>query len=343
MIPFIYHKWYYRVVAGFFLGLAAWLLVEVLLNIRYRYFELFNTPLKYLWAGLLGIFLLEAMIRLNKLFDPKLSWTKTPVRRWVAQTLAGIAVSLLVVSALRITVKMMLAPGTLIIFFDEALIQVVIFFMILALNLAELGYFLVDRYHRSIAEMERFRKENAEHQFEMLRLQLNPHFLFNSLNTLSSLVYEDAPKAAEFIRKLSEVYRYVLDNRDREMVGLEEELDFIRSFTFLLELRFQGMIGFTIDIGDEHLKRRIAPMTLQLLVENAVKHNVASSNKPLNIKIYTEDEFITVINNYQPRENSQGTGVGLKNISSRYRFLTDRAVIIRYDGQNFMVKIPLIK
>jgi LytS/YehU family sensor histidine kinase len=176
----------------------------------------------------------------------------------------------------------------------------------------------------------------------MLKLQLNPHFLFNSLNTLSSLVHDDQARAAEFIRRLSDVYRYVLENHDRELLPLRSELEFIRSFTFLLELRFQGMIFFTFEVDDSVLDLKIAPMTMQLLVENTVKHNIASRNKPLFVTIRSGDHEVSVTNNLQPKEELPGTGVGLKNIASRYSFLSDRKVDITRDNLQFKVTIPLI-
>jgi LytS/YehU family sensor histidine kinase len=171
---------------------------------------------------------------------------------------------------------------------------------------------------------------------------LNPHFLFNSLNTLSSLVHEDQAKSTEFIRKLSDVYRYVLDNRKKELVTLREEMEFIRAFTFLQGLRFQGMIDSRYHIDEAVLDMKIAPMTLQLLVENAVKHNVASRKMPLWIEILTIKKEIIVTNNLQPKEEQAGTGVGLKNITSRYEFLSGRKVQIIQDEHLFKVIIPLI-
>jgi len=176
----------------------------------------------------------------------------------------------------------------------------------------------------------------------MLKLQLNPHFLFNSLNTLSSLVHEDTANAAEFIRKLSDVYRYVLDNRNRELVTLREEMEFAQSFTFLQGLRFQGMIDFRFDVAGRSLDYKIAPMTMQLLLENAVKHNVASRKLPLQITISSVEDELVVTNNLQPKDEQTGTGMGLKNIVSRYAFLTERKVEIIRGDQFFKVVIPLI-
>jgi LytS/YehU family sensor histidine kinase len=141
---------------------------------------------------------------------------------------------------------------------------------------------------------------------------------------------------------LSDVYRYVLENRSKELVTLQEEMEFIRSFSFLQGLRFQGMIDFRFDVSENLSEKKIAPMTLQLLIENAVKHNVASRKAPLWIEIKAENNEISVTNNFQPREGQEGTGVGLKNIASRYEFLSGRRVKIMKDDQQFKVVIPLI-
>lgn len=342
MIPYIYSKWFYRILAGFFAGLMVWLLFEVLLNIQYRYFVLFTDLSKYLQSAVYGVVIMELMVRANRLMDRWVQWDKSPGKRLLFQTLSGLMISFLMVFALRMLVSLIFYPSRLIIFSDEVTILVLVFLFTIFFNLADLGFFLNDRYRRSLGEMERFRKEIAENQFEMLRLQLNPHFLFNSLNTLSSLVHEDPDKASDFIRKLSEVYRYVLDNRNRELVSLAQEMDFIRSFSYLLGIRFQGMIEFVFEVDHDDLDKKIAPMTLQLLVENAVKHNISSMQKPLKIRVFSGRSYIKVSNNYQPKADQKSGGMGLKNISSRYAFLTDRKVMIRNENDIFEVTIPLI-
>jgi two-component system LytT family sensor kinase len=342
MILYLYKKWYYRLLTGAFAGLLTWLLNEVLLNIRYRYFEMFLQPLNYLYAAIFGIFVHETVFFTGKMLDRNLSWDKGPGKRLLIQMLTGIMIAIFWVTGVRLFVNYLFFHGKLIIFSDELMLLALALTLLFIFYLAELGFYLNERYRRSLAEVERFRKENAEYQFEMLKLQLNPHFLFNSLNTLSSLVHNDAVKAAEFIRRLSDVYRYVLENRNKELVTLREEMAFIHSFSFLQSLRFQGMIDFRFNIGEELLERKIAPMTLQLLVENAVKHNVVSARQPLSIIISAENDNLIIKNNLQPKEDLSGTGVGLKNISSRYAFLTERKVEIIKDDDFFKVIIPLI-
>ena len=339
---FIFKKWYYRLLTGILAGLLTWLLAEVGLNIQYRYFVLFSDPWNYLYAAVMGALMMESIYRAGLWLEKNRSWEFGPARRFILQNLVCIIIAGFWIIAVRFIFFYMILPGELIIMTDEIMIFMLVIFFTLTLNLAELGSFINDRYRKSMAEVEKFRKENAEYQFEMLKLQLNPHFLFNSLNTLSSLVHEDAAKSTEFIRKLSDVYRYVLDNRNKELVTLRDEMEFIRSFAFLQELRFQGMIEFRFEVRDTALDKKIAPMTLQLLVENAVKHNVASRKMPLWIVIKAENQDIAVTNNFQPKDEQKGTGIGLKNITSRYEFLTGRKVKINHDENQFSVVIPLI-
>lgn len=342
MIPLLYKNWYNRLITGGLAGMLTWLLAEVIFNIQYRYFDLFQLPVNYLYGFAFGVLIIESFYRTNQILNKRLTWSMNPGKRFFVQILIGIAIAFFWIIFIKLGFTLIIHPGKLIILADELTIFSIVIILIIIQNFLEFGYFINERYRMSLAEVEKYRKENAEYQFEMLKLQLNPHFLFNSLNTLASLIYENADKASEFTRRLSDVYRYVLDNRNKELVTLKEEMDFIRSFTFLLGLRFQGMINFEWQVSDQSLTRKIAPMTLQLLVENAVKHNIASMGKPLVISITTGDDSLSVVNNLQPKAEQNGTGIGLKNISSRYAFLSDKKVeILAVDGK-FTVIIPLI-
>jgi two-component system LytT family sensor kinase len=342
MIPYIYRKWYYRLVSGVLFGLLTWLLEEVLLNLRYRYFVMFLQPMNYFYAALIGIAIHETIYWSGKLLDKNHSWEKGQGKRLLIQMLTGILIAFFWVIVFRLSVNYLFFHKKLIIFSDEVMLLLLALTLVSFFNLAEFGFSLNERYRKSLADVERFRKESAEYQFEMLKLQLNPHFLFNSLNTLSSLVHEDPAKSSEFVRRLSDVYRYVLDNRNKELVSLRQEMEFIQAFTFLQGLRFQGMIDYRFDVNERSMERKIAPMTVQLLLENAVKHNVASRKLPLQITVTSSEDELIVTNNLQPKDEQPGTGVGLKNIISRYAFLTDRKVEIIREDHLFKVIIPLI-
>lgn len=186
-------------------------------------------------------------------------------------------------------------------------------------------------------------KENILSRFETLKNQVNPHFLFNSLNVLSSLVHEDPNLAEDFIGKLTKVYRYVLDLKDQVLVSLEEELAFIKSYFFLHQIRFGNKLRLYVQIPPEDTHQLLPPLTLQLLVENAIKHNIITHEHPLTIEMYTEDQHFVVKNNFQPRKESvASTGIGLQNLKSRYQFLSDIQPSFVKDADSYIAKVPLL-
>ncbi len=191
---------------------------------------------------------------------------------------------------------------------------------------------------------ERLEKEAVRSQFDALKNQVNPHFLFNSLSILSSLVEVDTRLAVQFIGRLSKAYRYILEQRDNEQVSLRTELDFIAAYTFLLMIRFEDKLFVDIDVPEAARGRyAIAPLTLQLLVENVVKHNRLSEEEPLRVSIALEGEWLRVANPIQPRpKREESTGIGLQNITNRYRLLTDRPVWVGEQDEEFVVKLPLL-
>lgn len=198
-------------------------------------------------------------------------------------------------------------------------------------------------WRKTLKEKEEFKRTSLSAEFEALKNQVNPHFLFNSLNTLSSLIDENPRQANEFVQKLSSVYRYVLAHRDKETVLLQEEVEFIKSYIFLNKIRFGDNLTTAIDINEECFALHIPTLTLQMLVENAIKHNVISSQKPLHITIGCKDGYIEVSNNLQPKLMlAESSGIGLNNIIERYKFLTKQEVLITKTETCFVVKVPLL-
>ena len=186
-------------------------------------------------------------------------------------------------------------------------------------------------------------KESALSQYESLKNQVNPHFLFNSLNALTHLVYEDQDKAAKFIKQLSEVYRYVLDSRDKEVVSLEEELKFLDAYLFLQQIRFGDKLK--VNVNFKGSTSSVAPLALQMLIENAIKHNVISEEEPLSIRLYMERSFLVVENDLHKKNilpDSSG-GLGLQNIKRRYEFLSKEKVVVDEGEGKFIVKLPMLE
>lgn len=195
-------------------------------------------------------------------------------------------------------------------------------------------------------EATRLQMENAQAKYMALQNQLNPHFLFNSLNTLLAEIDYNPDNAIHFTRNLSSVYRYVLQCQGRNMVSLKEELDFMNSYLFLHRVRLGDCIHCDCLIPSEYMERQIPPLTLQLLVENVIKHNSISSSKPMTIHIEMDkEEYLTVSNRISPKIKKENTasGIGLKNLSNRCRLMTDKEMLIQNENDVFTVKIPIIQ
>lgn len=185
--------------------------------------------------------------------------------------------------------------------------------------------------------------KSANAQFESLKNQLDPHFLFNSLNVLSSLIDENPRQAQKFTASMSKIYRYVLEQKDKELVTIEDEIEFAKTYCDLLKTRFEDSVNFIFDIKDEDLRRFVVPLSLQLLLENCIKHNLATSSKPLLIKIFTEGDTLCIENNLQVREQmKESAGIGLANIVQRYSLLTRKNVFIEKSEDYFKVKLPVL-
>lgn len=193
-------------------------------------------------------------------------------------------------------------------------------------------------------ELLQLQKENLQSQFEMLKNQVNPHFLFNSLNVLTSLISVEPELAEKFTGQLSKVYRYVLEHRSDDLVQLKTELEFLKSYAFLLGIRFGNKLEVNYRIDESHLESGIPPLSLQILIENAIKHNTFTSRSPLFIDIFVDSEkYLNVINNFQKREmNVESTGLGLINIANRYSYFTGKETFFGIEAERFVARIPLL-
>lgn len=203
----------------------------------------------------------------------------------------------------------------------------------------------ISLYNRRLMENEmllmEMKKEKAIFQFEALKSQLNPHFLFNSLNVLSALAYKDADKTNKFAKKLSSVYRYLLMTHDMDKVPLEDELDFTRSYIFLEQLRFGDSLHIQIEKGEGQSGRYIIPASIQILVENALKHNVNTPEHPLEIRIVIMADRVRVSNNLQLRQSVSRNRIGLANLAKQYQ-LHGKQIVVQNDSATFSVTLPLL-
>ena len=197
--------------------------------------------------------------------------------------------------------------------------------------------------HRLQSRAQLLEKEKTLVMYESLKQQLNPHFLFNSLTSLSGLIETDQKMAGNFLEQMSKIYRYILKNRDSEVVTLREEINFVQVYINLQKTRFKDGLQVFIDINPEDAHRKIAPVTLQNLIENAIKHNIIDVESPLRIDIFTENDYLVVRNNLQKKNVVETSNKqGLINLESLYQYLSSKPLLIEEDEKLFTIKVPLI-
>ena len=188
-------------------------------------------------------------------------------------------------------------------------------------------------------------KEELSHiKFEVLKRQINPHFLFNSLNVLSGLISQDVKKAQDFIDEFAFVYRYVLESIEQPVRSLNREMEFARSYLFLQQIRYGEGLKYSVEIPAECLSQLLPPLSLQVVLENSIKHNIVASERPLSIDIACKDGELIVVNNIQLKISTQvSTGVGLQNLKKRYAFVSENPPVFYIDNNHYIAKLPLIK
>lgn len=307
-------------------------------------FESYSTAFPVaLFSGLMWLFLWKGNEFIYIETDRYISWLKTPLKRMFTGLGLMIAYSSVTVLIINYIFFVFVFDQEVDESFFSELWETVFFSItictIIMLFFTARGFLLA--WRQAAINTEKIKREQLHSRYEALKNQVNPHFLFNSLNALSSLIYDHPDKAVEFINRLSDVYRYVLDSKDKEVVPVNEEMSFVHSYLFLLESRFGN--NLKVDIGDEDTDGFIPPMSLQMLIENAVNHNEISGERPLRIRIYCEGKYIYVKNILQIRaKHGESPGIGLDNIKSRYSVLSDLPVKIDESDTEFEVGLPVL-
>jgi two-component system LytT family sensor kinase len=299
-----------------------------------------NFILFWVFLGFMSL-LVEGLYRINRALNKTYPFKESIPRRIAMQMVSGVVYAMTLRFLLYelgepyLTVKLdgMFLAAT---WFLYALASIIINSIFI------LDYF-IDEWRISIVKAERLEKEKTQVQFDNLKNQLNPHFLFNALTSLNSLIFENQGLASQFLQHLSKVYRYVLQNKDKNFVTLQTELDFIQNYVFLLNTRFETALTITFRIEGHSRDKAIVPVALQILIENALKHNIVDKGRPLSIRIETNDDYLVVSNNLQVRKLVETSNKqGLENLKSLYAFLTDKPVRINSDEAEFSVGVPLV-
>ena len=285
---------------------------------------------------------------INEYLNSKWDWVKeTNKRVWIGifTTIIYTAIAVLIIHYVQ---YIMIFGHKTENFFKGYLVWVHLFAFIFSLGVAAFFHAkgFMDKWKSAMTQESTKQEIVAKTEtakFESLKNQLDPHFLFNSLNVLTSLIGENPQQAERFTTKLSKVYRYVLEQRNKDLVPIEEELKFAKTYMELLGMRFEEAVQFNIPDTISNNELKIVPLSLQLLLENAVKHNVVSTSKPLTINIYEEDNYLIIENNINPKEAiGKSTKVGLQNIADRYGLITQKGVKIENNNKTFKVSLPLL-
>ena len=267
------------------------------------------------------------------------------LRRIIIGFVSSFVISIFVIFLLRLFINIVIEKESFTVFIanesasDYLLATIFTFIILLIVHFI----YIYKGYQENKIKEQKIIAGTASAKFESLKNQIDPHFLFNSLNVLSSLIEENPENAQRFTTSLSKIYRYVLEQKDKELVSVEEELAFAKTYMNLLKMRFENSLFYELPTTILNPEAKVVPLSLQLLLENTVKHNVVSEQKPLNIRIYLEGDYLAIQNDYQKKEVLQERkGVGLQNIINRYGIITNRKVLIEHTEQTFTVKIPVL-
>ncbi len=284
-----------------------------------------------LWTGCLLIV---------KLLWGKYPWEHHPVKHLIVEFFAILTYTLLFSSLLYYTSTQLgfiekLKTNLI----REIFTTVLITFFITTLHES---VFFYRQWKYNFSESVKLQNQHLSAKYESLKSQLNPHFVFNSLNNLASIV-DDNPLAVEYINQMSSYLRYMIKSNNEELVTLEEEMDMLKKYIYLHKIRFGDIFNVDIDIPEAYLYYKLPPLTLQMLIENCIKHNVISKNKPLYIQIKTGKDAIIIKNNRNPKLTTESTGQGLNNIKERYKYFTTREIDISDTTDFFMISIPVLE
>lgn len=308
--------------------------------------------INFLYTMLYGMVLYYSNAILYMYLDTFFNKNRFSAKRVLVGFFSAFVLSLFVIFLLRIFEDVLIEKNTFSDFINKespsnyVVASLVTFVVLLGIH----ALYFYKAYNENRVKEQKIIAGTASAKFESLKNQIDPHFLFNSLNVLSSLIEENPENAQRFTTSLSKIYRYVLEQKDKELVSVEEELAFAKTYMNLLKMRFENSLFYELPSQEnwiassiERNDAKVVPLSLQLLLENTVKHNVVSEKRPLHIRIFIEGHYLVVQNDFQKKEVLKDRqGVGLQNIINRYGIITNRKVLIEHNEKTFAVKIPIL-
>ena len=320
----------------------------IILATIFAYLYYTNSPLEVYytvgWLLAVVILLLVGNSLISRVFDKRLPWLKYGAGRLITHLLLGILYSLVIINLAYLIFK--------IAFTDEfptigqlAVTNVYGTVIFIPAFCIYVSFYFLRHWQQSVLEAEAFKKETLKSELDNLKNHLDPHFLFNNLNILSSLIDYSQEESKVFLDKFADVYRAILKTKQEDLIELQEEMHVIDSYIYLLKTRFEDNILFDINITPQALQLMLPPLTVQMLVENAIKHNVISEKRPLQVSISSEGSWLIVENSLyeKPAELKDTGGSGLDNIRRRYHYFTEITISVEKSTETFIVKIPLVE
>lgn len=306
-----------------------------------------KTPILLLYNCAYSILIGFPIMKGNELvlvyISKKIEWKDSPLKKFFVSLFAMIVVSSGIAITLHYLVMLITGKGFMFAFSDSAL-DVLLFQVLILVYVFTLftGIEFFKMWKQGLLKQEALQRKAVELQLEAIKNQVNPHFLFNSLNSLSSLVYIDQDQAVEFIEKLSNIYRYVLEQKNKKTIEWKYEKQFLENYLQLMKVRFADNLNYEIHVNEDDIFK-VVPLAAQILIENAIKHNSISDEKPLYIELYREEGYLVIRNNLQPKKILEiSHNIGLENINSQYELLTKKSVIKSDEDGFFTVKLPVI-
>lgn len=336
------HRYRYLLIAG----LSVYTYINTVLCEVYRYFNI-EIAWYYAFATIIleTLLIWEASRLLEPLFKKGLSRSENKIKILVLFFVAAGIITTILTTGIVFLVSEVLNKHS----FAETLMPLKLNLIYawlanLLFHLLHAIRFYFSEYKTKLTEAEELKRMTAQAELELVKSQINPHFLFNNLNVLSTLVMKNNSEANRFIEEFSKVFRYILNHHDKELVDVKTELNYIKPYIFLLEKRFTEGLHIEVNVPEEKEQFYVIPASLQMLIENAIKHNVVSKLRPLHIHVYVNgNNTIVVSNNLQLRESvDHSTKIGLQNIMKRYLLVSGRKVEVRKDENAFVVALPLL-
>ncbi|MFD0797946.1 2TM domain-containing protein [Maribacter chungangensis] len=303
--------------------------------------QLIGSAISFVYA----LIITATNIYFHQYITQRYSWEEETQKRLWSGAIGSILLTVFAYGIARMLEEVVFYSASVVQFINNEEISDYVFVLVIAILVSAIlhAFYFYKALQDTKVKEQKIIAGTASAKFDALKNQLDPHFLFNSLNVLTSLIEEDPTQAQKFTTSLSKVYRYVLEQKNKDLVTVDEELQFARTYMKLLKMRFEDSIHLEIPDSCSNPEAKIVPLSLQLLLENAVKHNIVTAKKPLLIKVEEVNNMLVISNNLQEKQVvKKSTGVGLQNIRQRYHILTDREVRIEKTTSNFNVHLPML-